>query len=137
MCQAPQKTVSIMSQAKEPSYSLGDKLLWWLSLGIVLAGVLAYVYLADQMAQVVRVLILLGSFALGALIGVMTSKGRALIQFVREAYVELQKVVWPTKDQTIKTTLLVIAVVVVIGLFLAFVDWVFSTLVGYFFGTGG
>ncbi len=126
-----------MSQAKEPTHSLGDKLLWWLSLGIILAGVLAYVYYADQMAQVMRVLILLGSFVVGALIGANTSKGRALIQFIREAYIELQKVVWPTKEQTIKTTLLVIAVVVVIGLFLAFVDWVFSTLVGYFFGTGG
>ncbi len=126
-----------MSQAKESTRSIGDKLLWWLSLGVIAAGVLAYVYFADQVAQVVRVLILLGSLVVGGGVGALTSKGKSFIQFVREGYIELQKVVWPTKDQTFKTTLLVLVVVIVIGLFLAFVDWIFSGLVGYFFGSGG
>lgn len=53
---------------------------------------------------------------------------------VRETRTELSKVVWPTREETIRLTILVIAVSVVIGLILSFGDtifvWLYSQLLG-------
>jgi preprotein translocase subunit SecE len=51
------------------------------------------------------------------------------VRFVRESQVELQKVTWPTREQTINLTIVVLAVCVVVGVFLGGVDYVFQFLV--------
>ena len=53
-------------------------------------------------------------------------------QFVRETYSELQKVVWPTKQQTTNLTVVVIAVSLAMGGLLGFIDWVFTQIVRQF-----
>jgi preprotein translocase SecE subunit len=49
-------------------------------------------------------------------------------KFLREAYNELKKVVWPTKANVINLTITVVVVSVLVGLFLAGADFVFSRL---------
>jgi len=49
-----------------------------------------------------------------------------IISFVKEAKAELKKVNWPTKQQTINYTLVVIGLSVVIALFLAGLDYIFG-----------
>ena len=44
------------------------------------------------------------------------------VQFLREVKVELKKVTWPTRKQTIGSTVVVIILVVIISLFLGVVD---------------
>ena len=122
-----------MSQA-EVSHSMGEKLRWWLAIAAVIGGVVANLYFEDELATVLRVLILFGGLALGALIAATTTKGKNFFAFVRSANIERQKIVWPTRNETLQTTLIVIVVVVVIGLFLSLVDFFFSWSVGYFFG---
>lgn len=51
-------------------------------------------------------------------------------QFVGEARQELKKVTWPTKQQTITSTWVVLAVTFVLAIFLGLVDLIFSKLVG-------
>jgi len=51
------------------------------------------------------------------------------IQFLREVKVELKKVTWPTRKQTIGSTVVVIVVVMIISLFLGVVDMGLSGLV--------
>ncbi|NJP04496.1 MAG: preprotein translocase subunit SecE [Chloroflexaceae bacterium] len=57
-----------------------------------------------------------------------------LVRFYRETRAELRKVVWPTRQETIRLTILVIVVSVLIGLLLFFGDtifiWLYSQLVG-------
>jgi preprotein translocase subunit SecE len=53
----------------------------------------------------------------------------AAVRFIRESQIELQKVTWPTREQTINLTIVVIAVCVVVGVFLGGVDYVFQFLV--------
>jgi preprotein translocase subunit SecE len=53
----------------------------------------------------------------------------AVTRFVRESQAELAKVTWPTREQTINLTIVVLAVCVVVGVFLGAVDYVFQFLV--------
>ncbi len=51
------------------------------------------------------------------------------LQFLREVKVELKKVVWPTRKQTIGSTVVVLILVMLISLFLGVVDFGLSGLV--------
>ena len=48
--------------------------------------------------------------------------------FLRETQDELKKVVWPTKQETVRLTLVVIAVSLLVGLFLGGLDFVFTKI---------
>ena len=57
-------------------------------------------------------------------------RGRSLnLQFARETISELKKVTWPTRQQTVNLTLLVVLVSVAVGIMLGVIDWVFLQLV--------
>ena len=122
-----------MSQT-EVSSSIGEKLRWWLAIAAVIGGVAGNLYFEDELAPVLRVLILFGGILLGALIATTTQKGKNFFAFVKSSNIERQKIVWPTRNETLQTTMVVIVVVIIIGIFLSLVDFFFSWLVGYFFG---
>ena len=48
--------------------------------------------------------------------------GRAIARYFRELRSELKKVVWPTAQQVLKNTLIVLACVLVVGVFI----WLFD-----------
>lgn len=64
----------------------------------------------------------------------LTQKGLALFKFSKEARTELRKVHWPTRQETLQTTLMVVVMVVIVGLFLWGVDalfiWAVNALTG-------
>ena len=66
-----------------------------------------------------------------------TSKGLQLWSFIKGARIELRKVVWPTRQETIQTTLVVVAMVVVAALILWGIDTLFFWLVGWLTGQRG
>lgn len=51
------------------------------------------------------------------------------VQFYREVKIELKKVTWPTRKQTMGSTVVVVILVVIISLFLGLVDLGLSSLV--------
>ena len=53
-----------------------------------------------------------------------------LRRFIDEAWSELKKVTWPTREQTRNLTVLVFAISVVVGLYITALDTVFLTLIG-------
>lgn len=57
-----------------------------------------------------------------------------IIVFLKEAREELNKVVWPTREQTVRYTVLVIAVAVVVGLALGALDYLLTLLTAYLLG---
>jgi len=88
---------------------------------IIAAGVVGYYWFNDlQVWQ--RLLMLLGGFVLGGAVGYFTYSGRALREFLGESVFELRKVVWPTRQETIQTTLVIMAVVVILSLLLGLID---------------
>ncbi|OGI15726.1 MAG: preprotein translocase subunit SecE [Candidatus Moranbacteria bacterium RBG_19FT_COMBO_42_6] len=55
-----------------------------------------------------------------------------LIQFLKEAKAELLKVNWPSKDQTINYTLIVIGISIAVAIFLGGLDYFFEYLLKTF-----
>lgn len=55
----------------------------------------------------------------------------ATVDFLREVKVELDKVVWPSRIQTIKLTVMVIIVTIVVGFFLGGLDYLLTQLAAW------
>ncbi len=58
-------------------------------------------------------------------------KENALTNYIKGSFEELTKVTWPTKNQAVKLTIIVLVFVLVSALFLAFADYVFNQLYYY------
>ena len=85
------------------------------------AAIFAYYWYNDfQTWQ--RLLILLGGFVVSGAIAFFTHSGQAAKDFLSESLFELRKVVWPTRQETIQTTLVIFVVVVVLSLILGLID---------------
>ena len=110
-----------------------DSLKWGVVLALVVAGVVGHYMYSSQPAVILLVgwLILV---AVALLIASQTAKGRLAWQFAREARMELRKVVWPTKKETLRMTGLVVLMVIVASLILWGFDnlllWIVSILTG-------
>jgi len=102
---------------------------------LLIAGIAGFYLLADK-PTVVRILAVLAG--LGASIAVLwtTPIGQQSLSFIGEAVVEARKVVWPTRKETIQTTLVVFVLVVVMAAFLAVVDIGFAFMVRWLMGRG-
>jgi preprotein translocase subunit SecE len=72
-----------------------------------------------------------------AAIALQTAPGRALWEFIADARMEVRKVVWPTRQETIQTTLIVMAMVVVVGLVLWLFDTILMGILRLLTGQGG
>lgn len=103
--------------------------------GVLLAvgGLAGYYWLGENSAVILRVLSVAGGFVAGGLVAATSEPGRRFVAFAREAIVEVKKVVWPTRKETVQTTATVFAFVVVMALFLWATDktleWVLYDLV--------
>ena len=116
----------------------GGALDWfWLAaaLALVVGGLVAY-YGLTSLPTALRALAVLAGVGLGAGAFAMSSPGRTVWQFALGSRVELRKMVWPTIDETRKTTLVVFFFVVILGLFFWFVDWVLAWGTRHLLGTG-
>tara|TARA_B100001179_G_scaffold115893_1_gene82703 strand:- start:992 stop:1225 length:234 start_codon:yes stop_codon:yes gene_type:complete len=51
---------------------------------------------------------------------------------IKEIYAELGRVTWPTKEETIRLSIIVVSISVVIGLFLGVIDLAFSRIIAFF-----
>jgi preprotein translocase subunit SecE len=98
-----------------------DKLLVGLALLLVLVGVVGFSFWSEQ-PMVLRVGVLLGGVVLGLVVAWFSEPGKRFIGFAHEAYEEAKRVTWPTRDETLKTTLVVFGFVGAMALFLFLVD---------------
>ncbi|MCV2217445.1 MULTISPECIES: preprotein translocase subunit SecE [unclassified Thauera] len=111
---------------------MADKLKFALALALLAAGVVGF-YLLSEQPLVLRVLSVLLGVAAGIAVAWFSAPGRRFVEFAREAVVETKKVVWPSRKETVQTTGLVFAFVVVMAIFLWLTDksleWVLYDLV--------
>ncbi|MFO7278655.1 MAG: preprotein translocase subunit SecE [Pseudomonadota bacterium] len=109
-----------------------------LTIAIVLAagGIAAYYVLGAQPAWM-RWIAVVGGIALGVVLFGWSVYGRRFWQFVLEARIELRKVVWPTRQETGMTTLVVFAFVLIAGLFFWVLDLVLAWATRALTGQGG
>lgn len=111
---------------------MADKLKFALALALLAAGLVGFYVLSEQ-ALIFRVLAVLAGFAASLVVVSYSEPGRRFVGFAREAVTETKKVVWPSRKETVQTTGLVFAFVVVMAIFLWLTDksleWVLYDLV--------
>ena len=113
-----------------------DKVKLAVAILIVAAGVAGYYVLANQAAWM-RWLAVLASLVLAAIVVALSRYGSEFRRFVELARIELRKIVWPTRQETLQTTLVVFGFVVVAGVFFWLLDLVLAWATKTLTGTGG
>ena len=93
---------------------------------ILIGGVVGFYYFEDK-SQLLRVIGLLGVALVAFFIITTTDMGRRGLGFVREARVEVRKVVWPTRSETTQTTIAVLIMVFIVAIML----WLIDMLLGW------
>jgi preprotein translocase subunit SecE len=107
-----------------------------IAIAILLAGIGGFYYYADA-SLLYRVLGLVAIVIVAAGIAFTTSTGHAILSFGRESRAEVRKVVWPTRQETVQTTLMVVVAVIILGIFLWLIDMMLLNAVQLLTGQGG
>ena len=100
---------------------------------IVAVGIYDNSYFAAESLLLRVIGLLIGAAVAGWLVG-GTNRGRAFIDLCMEARIEIRKVVWPTRQETVQTTLVVLVVIVIVALILWLLDWGLNAVVSSVIG---
>ncbi len=98
-----------------------DKLKILGAIFLVVAGVAAF-YTIESSSQLLRVGLLVLSIIVAAGVALTSVQGQQAWAFAKGARAEFRKIVWPTRRDTVQSTLIVIVMVILIGLFLWLLD---------------
>ncbi|MBI5451209.1 MAG: preprotein translocase subunit SecE [Gammaproteobacteria bacterium] len=115
---------------------MADKLKFLVAFVVIVAGIAGFYHYADQ-SMALRVPALLATLVMAAGIMLWTAPGQQAWAFFGEARTEARKVVWPTRKETVQTTLVVIAMVVVVAAILWVFDLFLTWAVKLLTGQGG
>ena len=126
-------SVNVESQNRNKGKNIA---LWGLVFILLAATVVGNSVFAEK-SLLIRVVAVVIAFAAAAITALETIQGKALLTFSRESIKEVRKVVWPTRQETIQTTLIIFAFTVVMGLFLFLIDGALIWLVELITGMKG
>ena len=100
---------------------MADKIKLILAVLLVIAGVAGFYYLKDS-ATILRVASVLAGLVAAVAVAWTSGPGREFFVYAQESAAETKKVVWPSRKETIQTTGMVLAFVLVMAIFLWIVD---------------
>ena len=134
-----------MNSKIEPSKNAspsGDIVKYAVAALLVLAGLFFWFWFSapERAAQLgawssqLRGLVVIIGLIAGGAVFMLSGKGRDTREFLSESRFELRKVVWPTRQEAIRTTWVVIVVVIILSLLLGGFDFVISRLTQWFLG---
>jgi len=110
-----------------------DLVKWAVVAVIVAASAYGNSYFSAE-SLLIRTIGLLIAAGVAGWIAAQTLKGRAFVKLCLEARVEINKVVWPTRQETTQTTIVVLIVIFIVALILWLLDWglngVISSIIG-------
>lgn len=126
----------VLKTVENPVNTKLDWLKWLVAVLLLIAGLVANYYYNSQPwpLRLLGWLVLLGIIAA---IVLQTYQGKQALSFARESRMELRKVVWPTRQETVQTTVFVAIMVVVLALILWCVDSYLMWLIGWLTGQRG
>lgn len=96
----------------------------WLVVFLLLGGAVFGNYYFGDMSVLARAGAVVGAVLVAGLIASQTTKGRDGLAFAKEARIEVRKVVWPTRQEAVQTT----GIVLVATVFMALVLWGLDSL---------
>lgn len=115
-----------MSSASKSNRGWLNVTLWAIVAVSVAIGVVGNSYFSDE-SLLYRVLALVALGIVAAVIALQTTQGAAFSGLVRDARIEIRKVIWPTHQETLQMTGIVLVVVLVTALIL----WGLDSLLGW------
>lgn len=113
-----------------------DWLKWLVAILLIIAGIVANYYYNSQ-PWPLRLLGWIFLLSVVTAIAWQTKLGRQAVDFARESRMELRKVFWPTRQETVQTTIFVAIMVVVLALVLWGIDTILMWLIGWLTGQRG
>ncbi|AWN14866.1 preprotein translocase subunit SecE [Salinisphaera sp. LB1] len=115
-----------MATSEQRTASALDTALLWLAIVVLIASIAGYYYFTAY-TDVVRVLGMLAGVVVAALIAFQSALGRTAWSYVQGSRTELRRMVWPTRRETMQTTLLVVVFVLILAAFI----WALDIVLGY------
>jgi len=103
---------------------------------VLLGGVVGYYYY-PEVSVVLRALGVLIALAIAVVIALQSVQGQALWRFVQGSRVEMRKVVWPTREEAIQTTIAVLVFALIMGVFFWLLDLFLLWFTRFLTGQGG
>jgi preprotein translocase subunit SecE len=106
-----------------------DIVKWAVVVALLAVAVVGNSYYADQ-SLLYRVLAIVALAGVAGMVALQTAKGAAFWTLVKGSRTEIRKVVWPTRQETVQTTMIVVAFVLLVALLLwgldSFLGWLVS-----------
>jgi preprotein translocase subunit SecE len=99
-----------------------DRLKLILAMLFVGGGIGGFYYFGDK-SDLIRLGVLLASMAIAIAMAATTAAGRGAWEFAKGSRMEIRKVVWPTNKETMQVTLVVVAMVVLVAVYMWAIDW--------------
>ena len=121
------------ANAQTSGFSNLDKSKMWLAVVVVIVGLVAFYWLEGRQTIWARSGILIGGFVFAGLLIAFSGFGSFLKEYVVESHFELRKIIWPTRQETLQTTLVIFVVVVIISLMLFGFDSILGLIFRWLF----
>jgi len=107
-----------------------------LSVALLVAGIFAF-YHFEAHSTLLRVIGLLVVVGVATVVAYQTAMGHKVWGFALDSRMEVRKVVWPSRQETLQTTLIVFVMVLIIGIMLWLFDMLLMAIVKSLTGQGG
>jgi len=115
---------------------MADKIKLLVALAVIIAAIGGFYYYADA-SMLLRVVALLVALGVATAVVLQTTLGQSAWGFMGDARTEVRKVVWPTRKETIQTTLIVMVMVFIVATMLWIFDMFLTWAVKLLTGQGG
>ena len=109
---------------------------WMLVAILVATGISGFHYFSEY-SLLLRVISILALVGIAFFVASTTTKGRSTVSFVRQSHMEVRRVVWPTRQETVQMTGIVMLMVVMVALIIWSLDSLLLWSVRVFTGQGG
>jgi len=110
-----------MNTKAESTPSIADTAKLVLAAAVLIGGIVAYYHFENE-SILLRVSGLLVGLVIGAVIAFQSLQGQNLWRFVQSSRNEMRKVIWPTRQETLQTTLTVMVFALILGVFFWILD---------------
>lgn len=123
-----------MTTNTESQSSSLDIVKWALVVILLAAAIIGNQMYSETVSVLIRAVSVVVAFGVAGFIALQTEKGRTGLSFAREAHIEVRKVIWPTRQEALNTTFIVLAATGVVALILWGMDAVLLRIVNFITG---
>lgn len=122
-------------QVVKPGFSLLNLILWLLALTAIIGALVAGRFLPSYWPPAAQPMVLTGVIVGLVVVAIgliaMTRGGAAIWRLAKEAPIEIRRITWPTKRDTLQSTWIVLVLTAILSVILAAMDYSFSKLIEF------